>query len=207
MRGKKHGMCDTRLYETWKTMKKMCYVPKHISYKMYGGRGITVCDEWKNSFEEFYAWATENGYQEGMKLIRKDVDGNYEPSNCEWNTERQVCRTSNCYKRPKIEYKGETHTVSEWSKITGISAKTIWWRINTGWSVEDALTTKAIMGANNKANQYYVTFNGETKCISEWARITGINRGTLLARIRYGWSVERTLTTKARSYRRKSDGK
>jgi hypothetical protein len=148
MKGKHHGMRNTRIYESWRTMKKMCYGTNHISYKTYGGRGITVCDEWKNSFEKFYEWSIENGYREGLKLVRKDVDRNYEPSNCEWREKRQVVRTGKHNWHTTIEYKGESHTLSEWSAITGINIKTIWWRLNTGWSVEDALELNPVIGTN-----------------------------------------------------------
>ena len=65
-------------------MKVRCYYTKQVYYKRYGGRGIKVCEEWKNSFESFHEWAIHNGYKEGLSLDRIDNDGNYEPSNCRW---------------------------------------------------------------------------------------------------------------------------
>lgn len=87
--GKKHGMEGTKIYNVWKGMKQRCFNSNHKSFKYYGGRGIVVCDEWKNDFQAFYDWAMENGYEEGLTIDRIEAEGNYEPSNCEWVTQKQ----------------------------------------------------------------------------------------------------------------------
>lgn len=79
-----HHLSNTHIYSAWYNMKVRCYYTKQVYYKRYGGRGIKVCDEWKNSFKSFYEWAINNGYKEGLSLDRIDNDGNYEPSNCRW---------------------------------------------------------------------------------------------------------------------------
>ena len=79
---------DKRLYEIWRKMHYRCENEKHQSYKDYGGRGITVCDKW-NSFVYFAKWAIENGYADNLTLDRIDVNGNYEPTNCQWATRKE----------------------------------------------------------------------------------------------------------------------
>lgn len=82
------GYSYGRLHNIWRTMKQRCYNPNRDCYKRYGGRGITVCDEWKNSSHAFYDWALSNGYRDDLTLDRINNDGNYCPDNCRWATRK-----------------------------------------------------------------------------------------------------------------------
>jgi len=85
-----HNMSHTRIYNIWDGMKKRCENKKNKSYSRYGGRGITVCDEWHDS-KTFFDWAFQHGYRENLTIDRINNDGNYEPSNCRWSTYKEQC--------------------------------------------------------------------------------------------------------------------
>lgn len=136
----KHNKSKSPLYGVWNTMKSRCYNENSEKYKNYGGRGITICDEWLNDFQCFYDWAMANGYREGLTIDREDVNGNYCPENCRWATPKQQAnnRTSSRF----LTFDGETHTLQKWSELTGIQPATILFRLDNGWPIERALTEK-----------------------------------------------------------------
>lgn len=115
---KTHGLSDTRLYGIWTHMIHRCYDEKDISYPNYGGRGIAVCDEWRNDFESFYRWATKNGYDDKLSIDRLNVNGNYEPTNCKWSTKRE--QDKNKRTTAFTIYFGKKISILELSEITGI---------------------------------------------------------------------------------------
>lgn len=141
-----HGMCNTRLYNIWKNMRKRCHSENSTSYKNYGGRGIFVCEEWRYSFENFKDWALENGYADDLTIDRVDVNGGYCPENCRWTTYKVQGRNRTC--NILITYKGETKTLSEWSEIAGINWHTLYGRLKNNWDVEKAFTLEPIIGRN-----------------------------------------------------------
>ena len=92
---------NTRLYGIWRGIKRRCLNPNYHHFKNYGGRGITVCDEWLESFKSFYDWAMSNGYQDDLSIDRIDNDKGYDPSNCRWVTmaeQNKNKRVANGYK-------------------------------------------------------------------------------------------------------------
>lgn len=136
----KHGMKGTRLYRIWAGMKDRCLNHKSKYWHMYGGRGIDVCDEWKNSFESFMYWSMSNGYKDDLTIDRIENDKGYYPSNCRWATYKE--QENNRRNNRLIQFGGETHTISEWEEITGIDSCLISQRLYYGWSIERALTQK-----------------------------------------------------------------
>lgn len=84
-----HGLSNTRLFNIWTSMKNRCYNENASRYSDWGGRGITMCDEWRNDFKAFYDWAISNGYRDDLSIDRINNDGNYEPSNCKWATVKE----------------------------------------------------------------------------------------------------------------------
>ena len=127
----------TRLYNIWCNMKARCNRTNHHRYPLYGGRGIKVCEEWDNSYNQFYLWAINNGYQDNLTLDRINVDGNYEPKNCRWTTQKVQCNNSR--RNHYLTYKGKTQSISEWADELGINYSVLRGRIQRNWSVERAL--------------------------------------------------------------------
>lgn len=132
----KHGKEGTKIYRLWSHMKERCYYEKYKNYADYGRRGIKVCDEWLEA-KTFIDWALENGYKEGLTLDRIDVNGNYEPSNCRFVTNKEQQRNKRNSRFVEIE--GEIKTVSEWAEIANLDRSTILYRINKGEKGMDIL--------------------------------------------------------------------
>lgn len=135
-----HGQSGTHLYAVWNSMKGRCYNPKNHNYKRYGMRGITVCDDWKESFINFYTWALSNGYEEGLSIERIDNNGNYCPENCTWVTTKM--QNINRSVSLDFTYNGKTQNLSEWCKELNLPYFRTWQRIvQYGYSFESAISS------------------------------------------------------------------
>lgn len=125
-----HGDSDSRLYYIWENMRSRCYKTYSDRYKNYGAKGITVCEEWKNNYSNFYKWAHNNGYNKNLTIERIDINGNYEPLNCTWITmdEQAKNRTSNKW----VYLDGVKYSPQELEEKYKIPVKTIYARITRG---------------------------------------------------------------------------
>ena len=102
----KHNLSNTKLYKVWASIKNRTLNLKHKNYNDYGGRGITMCEEWKNDFVSFHDWAMSNGYSDELSIDRIDNDGSYYPENCRWTTRVIQGRNQRVYKNNLSGYKG-----------------------------------------------------------------------------------------------------
>ena len=135
-----HGKSNTRLWRIYHGIKARCINKNSTKYYYYGARGIKVCDEWINNFENFYNWAINNGYKDDLTIDRIDVNGNYEPNNCRWIDLKQ--QTRNKRTTHYLTYKNKTHCITEWEEILKFPKNLIHQRITKyHWDIEKALNT------------------------------------------------------------------
>ena len=150
---KSHKKGGTKLYTVWTGIKQRCLNPNSDNYIRYGGRGITICDEWKNDFLCFEKWAIENGYNENLTIDRIDVNGNYCPENCRWITHKEQ---SNNLRTNHIEtYEGVMKTIPQWSELLKVSEYTIrdWARRKTK-TFQDCVKEFLLKNGYNSLEEY-----------------------------------------------------
>ncbi len=133
-----HGMSKTKIYRRWRSMLSRCSHSGTNGYKWYGGLGISVCERWRNSFEDFLS---DVGMPPSPShtIDRIDVKGNYEPGNVRWATAKEQAKNKSNTRH--ISYHGQTLTLLEWSEKIQISYSTLSQRLSNGWSLMDALET------------------------------------------------------------------
>lgn len=140
-------MSKTRLYNTWSNMKDRCKNPNSKYFSRYGGRGISVCDDWED-FERFMEWATTNGYTDEMTIDRIDNDGNYCPENCRWITMKE--QENNRSNNRLFTLNGKTQSLALWCDEFNQSYKTVYKRIFVlGWDFEKAVTAPIDVSKRN----------------------------------------------------------
>lgn len=133
-----HGLSNTKEYDAWKSMLRRCYDPRTERYPVYGGRGIRVCERWRDGFENFLA---DIGFapSQSHSIDRIDVNGDYEPQNCRWATPKEQSR--NTSRNIRLTLNGQTKTLAEWAEGSQLRYRTIHRRVmEQGWSLQDALT-------------------------------------------------------------------
>jgi hypothetical protein len=132
-----HGGTRTPLYRVWAAAKDRCFCQSNKQYRDYGGRGIGMCDEWRN---DFAAFRRDMGPRPvGTSIERVNNDGDYEPSNCVWASREVQCRN----KRNNIwlEIDGVSAIASDWSRLAGVSKATLLDRLKGGWDAKRAVFT------------------------------------------------------------------
>ena len=134
----KHKCEPKRLHEIYTNMKTRCNNPNYELYHRYGGRGISVCVEWADSFIAFRDWAFSSGYSEELSLDRIDNNGNYCPENCKWSTVTE--QANNRRTNRLVTLFGETDTLANMVRKTGTTYGTVQARLDSGWDVERAFT-------------------------------------------------------------------
>lgn len=187
-----HGMSNTTEYKTWERIKKRCYNKNVYNYCDYGGRGILMCDEWKNSFEVFYKDMGDR--PEGTSIDRIDNDKGYSKENCRWATNEEQCnnRRSNI----NITYKGETQTLAQWCRELNLEYQTVKARIQ-----ESGMTPDDAFELEHKRKGLY-TVDGVEKHISEWLKLIKIDKSTFAYRVKKGWSLNKIKNTPIRENKR-----
>jgi len=147
LKNKTHGLKKTEgkinpIYMSWTKMKSRCYNKNSHAYIQYGGRGIFVCDEWKNSFQKFYNWSINNGWQNGLSIDRIDNSLGYCPSNCRWATKTE--QANNRRNTTYITAFGKTLTITEWSKRPecAVSISALRYRLATKTLSPEEIITK-----------------------------------------------------------------
>lgn len=172
----------SKLYSIFQGMKDRCYKPKDKNFHNYGGRGISICDDWMRSSKSFVDWALTNGYSPELQIDRIDNEDNYYPENCRWVTNKENSRNT----RYNVVYDGKC--IAEWAEEFGIPDGTLRKRLQDyGWSLEKAVTTPI----REKVSRLY-----ESKNLRQWSRELNISYITLYNRIYIsGWTIEKAVTT------------
>jgi hypothetical protein len=181
------------LYAVWNTMLARCENEKHNRYHRYGGRGISVCDQW-HDYSEFRRWASKSGYKKGLQIDRINTDGDYCPRNCRWTTSKQNNR--NRSNNRMVTYEGVTKSLAEWAddRRCAVPYKVLWERLQDGWEFQRALTS----GQRRKNGYRVIHAFGQDKSISEWVaddRCPDVAASTVWKRINDGWPPERAIST------------
>lgn len=181
-----HGMSESDEFKIWTDMNTRCYNENSTSYSNYGGRGIQLCERWKNSFEAFFADMGKRP-SKGHSIDRKDVNGDYSPENCKWATAAEQAK--NKRNNVLITIDGETRILSDWAKHFGVFTSTASLRYKRGYRGIDVFKSTVCM----------VSFNGIEDTIAGWSKRTGIKKTTIFARLKvHNWPVERALTEGAK---------
>ncbi len=187
----------TRLFRlefyTWRNIRRRCLNEHDPWFPSYGGRGIKICRRWQKSFRSFLIDMGRKPAP-GYSIERKDNDGDYCPENCVWATGKQ--QQQNTRRNRLIEFNGESLCVTEWARRFDLHPMVIKSRLELGWTIKEALTTRPWKRHRSK---FTATIGGKTQSIRKWAYELGVRIALVYGRIYRGWSPEDALT-KPRKY-------
>jgi hypothetical protein len=180
-----------RLYSILNKMKSRCYNLNHEAYDRYGGKGITICDEWFVDSKSFFNWAMSNGYEDGLTIDRIDNEKGYSPDNCRWVTRAEQNR--NRSNNRMITLFGETKCAAEWirDERIHISKSLFNKRIKNGMDDVEALTTPVIYTITINDS---ITLYNETKTVSAWCELLNISIDAVRGRVKRGMTVQEAFT-------------
>lgn len=218
----RHG--DDLLRYRWEGIVGGCCDPEHPFYKNTGRYGVSICDEWKNSYEAFREWALENGWEEGKCIGRRDTTGDYTPENCVCCTRAELAQVHKAGRtRPVgrarsaervVVYWGKERRLGDLCEEKGLSLNTVLNRLNRGWTIEDAVDRKfRIRGMGVPARErgldqaWIVTYYGEKWGLTALCKRKGIRYDTAVNRIKSGMRVEQAVDTPVGPYHRRKPTK
>lgn len=184
----KHGDTHTKLYGVWYAMKQRCYYDKSVNYKYYGGRGIEVCEEWRDNYSTFKRWAINNGYKNDLTLDRIDVNGDYTPENCRWVD--LITQANNKRNNIFFTYNNKTQTIKQWARELGISYKTVTTRMYRGYPLDECL---GLTNHIDKRKGILYEVNNVIGTISYLSKYYDVNVGTVRGRLRRGLNIYQAL--------------
>lgn len=170
-------------------MKQRCFNTNHTAYKHYGGRGISICEQWytpgkPEGWKNFKTWALTHGYKECLTIDRIDNSKGYSPDNCRWVTPKE--QANNTRNNRLISYKGRTQTLAQWCDELKLNYKRTERRLDRKWPIEKAFEIKE----DNRIK--LITYHGKTQSLIEWCRELNLSYSTTKARLnRSHWTVEK----------------
>jgi hypothetical protein len=138
MSSSRHGRSRSAEYQSWANAIQRCENPNTPNYHLYGGRGITMCERWRSSFENFLADIGERPSAEHSLDRFPDGDGNYGPGNCRWATRSEQNNNGGTFGHP-LTINGETRSIARWAAAAGVNRKSLLWRVQAGWPPEQLL--------------------------------------------------------------------
>lgn len=186
-----HRMTGSAEYRSWIHMKGRCLNPNDRAYPAYGGRGITVCSEWIDSFQSFYDHIGPKP-SPNMSVDRVDNSGGYEPGNVRWAT--HTVQVRNTRQNRLLEHDGRSQSLGAWADELGLNPRTLETRLSRGWSVARSLTQPV---ATKRPKLGGLTAFGRHMSLPEWSEVSGIQFKTIAARVKNGWSAEDAVTIPA----------